>query len=214
MNNSNLHQIKKILLIVIPILIIFGLLLLISYINSFVNVNFRLPRQVDKVIVSGINNSEAGFEVTDQRQFRIKKGQYSLKLIGQNIDQTARTVEIKQPQTIEIDYNYNQQYLEKLLNSEQAEILNLINQKYPKIADLYNIERPRLYQKGEIFGANLVFKDQKADNRDTLKILLLKQKNNWQILSNPPAPILSKQDYPQINPETLTKINRSGLGQD
>ncbi len=178
-----------------------------SYALSFQSVTFEYDDSLGYIeLTSDVTEPlypPAGEEV------RLKKATYHMQTIGDNIESSSEDITIDSTSdTLGIEFTYNRTYLDSLYADEKDAILALISTTYPQIESRYTITRAALYGKGEIFGAQLVATTP-SDHSDTLRILLQKQSDEWRVLSNPPTPILSAPEYPQIDPQILRTINQA-----
>jgi hypothetical protein len=147
------------------------------------------------------------------QQIRLKKGTYLLQYDAKdNYKDYFITINLSEKrQTVSLSPDYSDDYLNKLLRGETANLKKVILEKYPKIKQLYNIQPGRLYKKGDWYGTVLTYKgDSTGANlfkTDSLKIILEKQNGQWVVKTNPPNILLSKYDYPGIPEEILRSVN-------
>ena len=193
-------------LIIVFILLI---IILIFYINSFSNVHIVKQKQIDKISLRKSDSDET-IEISRTTDLRIKKGDYIVITTGENLETLQKDYNVeKNNEVLKPDFQFNSEYLDKEYKKEKEEIFSKILEKYPNLPELYEFKNDKLYSKGDIFASNLEYKNKKDDNKDTLKILLKKEKGEWQILSKPPQISLSKLDYKNIDSRILKDINRA-----
>lgn len=175
-------------------------------VTSYTEVVFKFDLNEGEAKIS--SNNTPKITVKNNQTLRLKQGDYRIETSGNNIQPDTTFITIDKTTTnIEVKFSYSQDYLKSLLNDQQSEIEEVIAAKYPTINSLYTLHNQALYHHGEYYGATLRFKDQTSDQRDTLHILAQKNDNSWQIISNPPSPVLSAPDYPNIPKEILRQIN-------
>ena len=98
--------------------------------------------------------------------------------------------------------------LEAKLVEDLPAITAVLTTKYPLIATDYNIEAGKLFDQGQWFGTTLSYKGIDTDNRDTLRVLMQKKDGAWILRTNPPRPLLSQKDFPDVPKDILKKINQ------
>lgn len=98
--------------------------------------------------------------------------------------------------------------LEQQLTTELPQITETLLSAYPKISTDYTIENASLYDKGQWFGAVLRYKGADNTNRDSLRVLLQKEKNTWKLRTTPPRILLSSKEYPDVPKDILIDINK------
>ena len=184
-----------------------GIFLTISHIYSYQTVQFSFDDKLGDVTVTGQNTTE---KVRNNTPIRLKKGTYVIKKSGKNITHESQSIYIgSNTKDIPVTLNYSYEYLQQIYQNEKENITKTLYRAYPKTKGLYTLSGDRLYHQGELFGAALVFHTATDDNADTLHVVMKKQGNTWKVLSNPPEPILSKQNYPSIPREILRAINQA-----
>lgn len=177
------------------------------YISSFKNVTFVFDSS--KGSINLIDSEKKTYSPISNTEIRLKKGEYTLMKKGADIAQDSRVITINDDSNkISVDFNYTEQYLKTLYEKQQIDIYATILKKYPTIKSDYTINGGQLYNQGEWFGATLTYNNRQSAHRDTLRILLNKQNDTWQVVSKPPTPILSKQQFPNAPYETLKAINQ------
>ncbi len=177
------------------------------YILSFQTVTFKFDDTLGYVEIQGSDTKK--LYPKNNQAVRLKKGEYTLQNIGQNITKNTRKLTLDESvNSINISFSYTREHLANLYASEADTIRASLLDAYPKITELYEIKHDKLYRKGDIFGASLVAKNQNDDNADTLKVLMKKQKGSWIVASKPPAPLLSAPLYPDVDIEILRAINK------
>lgn len=98
--------------------------------------------------------------------------------------------------------------LTKQLAVEEPEILKVINTNYPQIATSYVINKGKLYGDGSWYGTTLTYTGTDTMSRDTLRILMQKQGDDWKLLTTPPQILLSTVEFPDVPKEILKDINQ------
>lgn len=177
-----------------------------SYIFSFQTVTFTFDQKLGYIEL--IRDDQKLYPAHNQ-PVKLKKGRYTIRNIGSSITPTARNLTVDATsQTIHVEFDYTEQHLENLYKLQQVAIETALLTQYPAITQNYRIEHSRLYHHGEVYGASLVATDQSGDNADTLYVVMKKKGDTWQVVSRPPAPILSAPDYPDISRDVLLRINQ------
>lgn len=206
MNKFLQHTVVQITLGLVTMVVLFyGIW---AYINSFQTVSFEFDDKLGYIEL--VDNSEQALYPKSQQPVRLKKGEYVVRNIGDRITKDEKKITIDHTtRDIKVSFSYAEKYLSELYVLEKATIHTVLFDTYPKITELYEIRDDRLYGKADIFGATLIAKNQAGDNTDTLHVLLQKKSGKWQVISKPPAPILSAQDYPDVPRDILVQINKS-----
>lgn len=177
------------------------------YISSFTNVTFHFDSSKGSILLT--DSAKKTYTPTSDLQMRLKKGEYTLAEKGNNLANNTRIITIDNKSSeVAIDFSYTKQYLQSLYENEQLAIYAAILQVYPKIQSDYTISGGRLYGQGNWFGAALVYNNRQSDNRDTLRIIVEKQDDTWEVISTPPTPILSTKTYPNVPYGILKAINQ------
>ncbi|MBH2007658.1 hypothetical protein I8H83_03580 [Candidatus Saccharibacteria bacterium] len=179
-----------------------------NYIYSFQEVTFRFNSAQGYVEIVGADKQK--LYPIDAQPVRLKKGEYAMRNVGNNIKLEARTLTVDSTTyTINTTFNYTDSYLRSLYVHERTAIEALLRQSYPKAETDYTLARGRLYHQGEYYGAILIARDPLGDNADTLRILAEKKDGKWQLRSMPPAPILSVPFYRDVDRSILLDINQA-----
>lgn len=174
--------------------------------KSYTNVRFNFDLNEGRAQVRGDDTPE--INIDPSQPLRLKHGNYRVTTSGENIQPDTQYFSIdKDTHEITVNFSYSQEFLNELLDKEKVKINSLIYEKYPKINKLYTTHNQALYHHGEYYGATLRFRNQSADNRDTLHILAQKIDGEWKLLSTPPVQVLSAPSYPDIPKEILRQIN-------
>ncbi len=204
MNSVRAGKITRMILIVIAVTAcLYGVW---AYIFSFQTVTFTFDDKLGYIEIE--NSSKQKLYPKNNQVARLKKGEYTAKNIGKNITKDTRKITIASGiQSVETSFSYTEKYLEKLYAAEKETIYKVLLREYPEISKLYVIRTDRLYARGNVFGATLIAKDQNSDNADTLRVVMQKKSDRWEVQSKPPTPILSAAEYPDIPRDVLLKIN-------
>lgn len=182
---------------------------LFRYLDSFVsNITFNYDSSLGSISLHSDGQKVA--EPAAGQEIRLKKGDYLVRSSGKNIAQTQQKITIDGRKTsFDIDFSYTSDYLGSLYDDEQLAIYTAMLLEYPKIDSDYSLSHEKLYGMGDWFGATLVYNDQQADNRDSLRLLMQKSGDGWQVISKPPTPVLSAPNYPDVPYEILKAINQA-----
>lgn len=179
-----------------------------SYIFSFQNVTVRYD--ASQGYVELINEDNQKLYPKNNQPLRLKKGEYHLQHIGDNIEPNFRKITIGDSTTRhDVTFTYTEKHLSTLLTRHRSAIHTAILKIYPNLTQNYTFAHERLYRQGDIYGAALVARDATGDNADTLRILVQKKGVAWRVVSTPPVPVLSTVDYPGISRKILVDINRA-----
>lgn len=178
-----------------------------SYALSFQPVTFNYDDTLGYIEITS-DTTEPLYPPAGQ-EIRLKKANYQLQTIGDDIAPRTKKITIdSDTNTVKVDFSYTSNYLKTVYAKEEPAILARIDAAYPQLTQMYTVSHGALYGRGNVYGAHLVAK-QKSDHSDTLRILLQKKSDTWQVVSKPPTPILSAPDYPAIDKEILRSINQA-----
>lgn len=203
---NNLLRNTRIQITSLLILLVICAYALWSYIFSFQTVTFTFDQKLGYIEL--LHDNTKLYPVNNQ-PIKLKKGEYVARNIGTSIAPNPRTVTINETKrTLHVEFDYTQQYLDTLYESQRTSIEAGLFEKYPIIKDAYRLQYGKLYHHGEIYGASLVAIDKSGDNTDTLHVIMKKKDSSWHVASRPPTPILSAPDYPDIDASILRAINQ------
>lgn len=200
---------------------IFAIVLYVNYLNSTTDVSIKY-KNVSDVKVKDI--TESTHEHGESQD--IKKDSFSMSidvsgkesrlytnhtyLISYKPNDGYSQEEIKfSPKnrtSINIDPHYSVNKLNSILEGEFESIKTALYQKYPQL-HLYEIQKGKLYYMGEWYGTTLRYVGDDYDNSDTLRVVLKKSEDNWQVVTDPPSITLDKYTYKNIPFDILTDVN-------
>lgn len=182
--------------------------LLFRYLDSFASVQFNYDSGLGSI--SLLTDGKTVAQPVAGEKTRFKKGDYLVRSSGKNIADRQQKITIDGTKAnFDIDFSYTKDYLNRLYQDEQLAIYTAMLLQYPQIDSDYSLSSDRLYGMGDWFGATLVYNEQKAENRDSLRIVMQKTKTGWQVVSSPPSPVLSAPDYPDVPYIILKAINQA-----
>lgn len=98
--------------------------------------------------------------------------------------------------------------LAEKLPDEQPAITLALTETYPTLLTSYTINTGKLYHDGSWYGTTLTYYGTDENNRDTLRVLMRKKNDKWEVLSKPPRIILRAADYPDAPKSVVQDINR------
>lgn len=187
-----------------------GLLVFVvtRYAQSYATVTFAFEPKHGNVRLASTEHGD--IPVTAHQPIRLKKGEYTLSRFGAHVEPNSEIIRIDGSwRQKSVRFDFTRTYLAKQYQAEREAIKQTIATRYPQLDSLYIISGEALYGRGEYFGAALTYRDQTSDQRDRLHILLEKTNGTWRMLSTPPVPILSTQDYPAVPRDILIAINQA-----
>ena len=178
------------------------------YLSLFQTVTFTFDEADGQAQLINLETGE--HDITPGEPMKVKKGEYTLTQFGENIQSESRVVEIDaDTDEIAVSFRYTSDFLTKTFARERSAIRAALQKEYPQLKTLYTISHEAVYEKGQFYGATLTFKDRKSEQRDTLRVLMQKQDDEWQVRSTPPQPVLSAPTFTDVHPATLEAINRA-----
>lgn len=145
---------------------------------------------------------------TSGKTFELRKGKYIIQYEGTE-GYEGRFVSFNlgdTPKKISLSPDFTKEKLEKILTNELPSINTTIAAEYPRVT-LYEIQRGNLLKNGEWYVSSLKYIGSDQYNDDTLKIVLKKSNNSWEVASHPPNISLNKYSNPNIPIEILVAAN-------
>jgi hypothetical protein len=167
-------------------------------------------KNIDKIKVYNTNKPKEDpttYNLQDT-SIRILKGQYKVYYFGKT-SYSSGVYDIKlsdKPVSIKLSPGYSEAKLNSILDSEKETITSTIKGEYKNI-NLYTISPGSLYDRGQWYATTLVYGGDDDFNADTLRIVLKKESGIWNIVTNPPSIIVSKNLYKNIPNEVIEDIN-------
>lgn len=108
---------------------------------------------------------------------------------------------------IHIDPYFTEEKLDSVRKSEFRKIKTTLQQKLSAVEKNYTIYPGKLYGRGEWYGTTLQYMGNNPETADTLKVIMKKQNNNWNIITQPPSISFSKYHYKNIPQYILDDVN-------
>lgn len=147
------------------------------------------------------------------KEYTVARGLYALKPIGTHVSSDLIELQVgNAPVKKDLDVNFTDTYLSKLLSSEQAAITSAIKASNPSIPLLYIVSSGKLYHHGEWYGALLVYAGTESLSRDTLRFVMKKESSGWKMISAPRQSLNSIQNT-NVPVDILKSINLIDIGQ-
>lgn len=178
-----------------------------NYLASLQKVTFVYDQNQGNVSLTG-NHITDKMNITPNKEFTLPKGTYQIHISGDNAKSDVRTLNIQDtPITQTIPISLPDKKLQELLGKELPAINILIDKQYPTLMSLYTI-KDTLYDRGQWYGAVLTYKGTDNDNRDTLRLIAHKDAGQWKLITTPPQPLVSTQEFPSVPREIIDTLNR------
>ncbi len=211
---------KKIIFILLSIVIfIVAFVLAFQYlINSrFVKISFTDVKEVKIYDYDGhshADNNEKPIAVVDKTDtsVRLEKDKvYEAIYTAVSDDFSNGILYIStDDKSISIAPEFSSKKNSQLLEKERPKILDLLNSKYNGI-EQYNLDNESLTRDQKWYIVTLVYKGDKQDeNSDTLKIILKKSNDQWEITCKPSI-VLTTYNCPHAPSALVQKINTIDL---
>lgn len=139
---------------------------------------------------------------------RVFKGEYTaLYKGGSDYSDQEKNISIKEPVVQKIKLQYSDSKLDTILNNEIISLHKIISLSNPDIDNLYTINRGKLYGMGEWYATTLVYKGSDLNNADTLRVVLHKNNDQWNIITKFPSIVIQRHTYPTIPEYVVKDIN-------
>lgn len=212
----NTRKYFLVFIIVLIILLLVGLL--IRHINSqqTITITFKNVRSVvikeDYVANKTKKNTSIVLgDIESNKAYTLWKGNYIISYTpSEGYEKKDIYVSLFDEQkNIQIDPHYTETKLEDMRKKEFTTIKSSLQTKLAAITRDYTIQPGKLYGRGEWYGTTLQYIGDYPDNADTLRVVMNKQNNSWQIATQPPAISLSKYIYKDIPKYILDDVNNS-----
>jgi hypothetical protein len=177
--------------------------------NTTVSIYPKLPSDESINYAAG----ELKLKTSGTIEGRLKKGSYVYVATARSqktdYQQRIGVVDVgDQPLTIRVAaLDYSAAKLLALSKQETPAAEAVIRSSYPAAMQNYSFAHERLYHSDEWFGAILAPSD--PTKLDAYRIVLKKKDGVWQIVTNPPAIILSQPVYPDVPSDILSDLNNS-----
>lgn len=170
------------------------------------SVRLSLPDGVDYAVIDGVERS-------DGQRFGIKPGEYSYRLIGDNIDNSQYDITITEDMDqLEITYApYARHYLDRLAVDQSEAIGSIVNQQYVNRVDGYHIHKVSLLDRGQYAVALITPVGIDTDNPvNVYRVLLSRSGDSWSISTGPEL-LLTTANSPSIDKHILQSANNLAL---
>lgn len=168
-----------------------------------------LLQDTDKDDISYDSKSSPIAELYNPGKFTIKvKKNTSYVVVGSSkkpfYETSTQRVSVGgSPSSVSIELVLSDAYLKQLLVKEQPLALAALQSKYPTQFNNFTATGGKLYKEGQWYAVKLVPKA----GGDAYRVVLKKQSDNWTVVTDPPAIILSAPVYPSVPREVLSDIN-------
>lgn len=170
------------------------------------SVRLSLPDGVDYAVIDGVERS-------DGQRFGIKPGEYSYRLIGDNIDNSQYDITITEDmEQLEVTYApYARHHLDRLAVDQSEAIRSIVNQQYVNRVDGYHIHKVSLLDRGQYAVALITPVGIDTDNPvNVYRVLLGRSGDSWSISTGPEL-LLTTANSPSIDKYILQSANNLAL---
>lgn len=187
----------------------------VAYVRSFHKVTFTLSSDVSQAILYRSAASKNGGPgaalqtITSSTIVSLQDGSYYLAPKGDKIASDSIPFTVKgQDTAVAVNPAYSPAYLSSLLAAELPTISAALSINLQPALAQYSLVQPRLYEKGEWFGALLTKKvSDPRDQRDYYRVVMQKQNGKWGVIHRPDL-ILTTSTYPNVPIDILKNVNR------
>ena len=201
---------KVIFLMTLLLGLLGGLLWFVSYQRSFGNVRIMLDENAEAVIYKQAGEDEKEktqvlVSFTNEFAGKLKDGIYVVENeASADFSKQSIFFEVKDNTQVIIKVSYSPDKLASLLMKEQININEAFAKKYPELPGGYQLGQGKLFEKGNWYGALVVPNNAELD---TLRFVMQKKSDKWELVTDPPDIILSSIIYPDIPKEVLQAVN-------
>ena len=147
-------------------------------------------------------------ELSGTGSIRIKAGYYYVIPSGDNLDDSAIPIEIKNDtKEIPVEPYFSSEYLSKNFTNQMADINQIITDKYKKIISNYSIDNGTFYHYGDWYVTSLYSNPTIDSGSDSYGIILHKVDGKWQIAAAPEL-VFRYDDHKDIPKDIINSVNR------
>ena len=107
--------------------------------------------------------------------------------------------------SVTLQLSYSDEILATILPEIKTDALNALYQNYPDIQQNYTISKEQLYMLGDWYGVVLQPND---SSLDTLRAILHKDNNHWQLVSGQPDLSIGEPSHPNIPPQIIEQVDQ------
>ena len=147
-------------------------------------------------------------DIKSGESIKLKDNIYFIKTHGDDFNENPVYINLNgSDQTIEYEVSYTTSKLESIEKSEIEAARDAFRSEYPKAEELYTLSRDKLLHLGNWYVVYLTYKDQDSLSRDTLRVVLHKEKDEWKVVTKPQISIGSPE-YPDVPMSVLEYANK------
>lgn len=203
---------KKIATISAVLLILFlSIIFSYLYFASFSTMTFSLSKEVKEIKIYKDSDDESGDTIIatlqNSGEVRASNGNYYVIPSGENIVTNKISVELNGNMSIDIDPNYNSEYLAKIAEAESSNIIDVLNKSLTPVIDNYDVEQVKVYTKANWAGALLVPKDIDTQNPSGMHRVVLKREGKSWLVVGLPQIVMTIHNTKDIPIEVLKSVN-------
>ncbi|MGB2787472.1 MAG: hypothetical protein WBB94_03765 [Candidatus Saccharimonadaceae bacterium] len=202
---------KLIIIFTAVIVLVTSVYFAYSYFASFSTVTFNLAEGVKEIKVYKNSDDETGDTVVATLQssgeVRINNGNYYVTPSGDNIVNDNISIKITGNISIDIDPDYNSDYLTKLADIESGKIAEVINRSLTPAIENYDIEQVKVYNKADWAGVLLLPKDIDIQNPSGIHRVVLKKEGDSWIVVGLPQIVMTAYNTKNVPLDVLKSVN-------
>lgn len=188
-----------------------GVLVVVTIGLVWLYMHFQYERTTTNITVSldGVASAELLDTATDNVVQQITNGEavtlpigtenYIIRYTGAEGFASGQTEPIDTYSSeVTVRANYDKNRLAALYKDEIPRINQVINSYATNLSNLYDIEKGELFVRGDWYGTILRYKGEALTDRDNVVIVLNKQGEAWEVVTNPPLPSVTLRDGAEI----------------
>lgn len=147
-------------------------------------------------------------DITSGESVWLHDGMYAIRTSGKDYAENIQYISLQgEDQTVSYSLRYSREHLDKLQAEEVSAAHTTIEQAYPTTTTLYKYSGDMLLGEGNWFVVFLYYQGDDDLQRDTLRLVLHKEKGAWKLASKPQLSI-GQPDHPEIPIEVLNYANK------
>ncbi len=142
------------------------------------------------------NETKKVAEIDSSKKVRLSEGSYGYSVNGKDLDNSMKTFTVKSEGiTVNVVPEYSNDYLAKILATEQGSIEALLRNQYSNVPITINVVK--LYEKGDWAAGTLSLIVDPRELPDNYRYVLKKDTAGWKIIV-PPTIAINKSQYKDV----------------
>lgn len=210
-NNTRRNARRLLVVLVAVSALIFALSYVLSFKKLVISYDHVQQVSVYRVKTTGISTSDTPVRsnIVSGQTIKLRPGNYMVRFQADDgyADRDIAVSLTQSHHSVRYSPFYSDERLASQLNSILPSIKQAIQAQLP-ISAQYNISPGALYQYGDWYGTELVYKGTDIFNNDTVRVVLHLVNGKWMVATNPPNITLSSLLYKDVPVDVLRAVNK------